>query len=188
MQKPIVYTIGHSNHPIDYFLELLKKYSVSCIVDVRSFPASRYQPQYNQTPFKNVLKENNIGYLHLAKEFGGRQSDPDVLDREGRVNFELVRDTCLFKKGCERIRKGIEKGYVIALMCSEHNPIDCHRFSMISYALEKRGIEVRHILRDKTVKTNAELEDELLKIYKNQIPLHDSVFPARESDKTVKNM
>ncbi|HYG15411.1 MAG TPA: hypothetical protein VEC12_06615, partial [Bacteroidia bacterium] len=65
---------------------------------------------------------------------------------------------------------GIDKGYIMALMCSEAEPFDCHRFSMISVALEKEGLNVNHILKDKTLTTNARLENQLLKKYDKKIP------------------
>ncbi len=70
---------------------------------------------------------------------------------------------------------GREKGFVIALMCSESEPLDCHRFSMISFELCKEGFDVKHILKDKTLITNEQLEIQLLKKYENKIP-HPDIF------------
>lgn len=173
MDKPIIYTVGHSNHQIDYFLDLLKAYSINCLIDVRSLAASSYNPQYNKEPLSNFLKKNEITYLHFAEEFGARHTDPDLLDEEGKVDFEKVRKSWLFKNGVERLWLGLDKGFTIALMCSEGDPFDCHRFSMISIALEKDGFEVRHILKDKTLKSNGELEKQLLKKYDKKIPKPD---------------
>jgi uncharacterized protein (DUF488 family) len=177
MIKPAIYTIGHSTHPIDFFLELLKSYSINCIVDVRSIAASSYNPQYNEEAISAALSAANIKYLHFAEEFGARHTDPDLLDDEGKVDFELVRKSWNFKNGVERLWQGQEKGYVIALMCSESEPFDCHRFSMISYALEGEGFEVKHILKDKSIKTNIELEEQLLKKYEKKIPKPDMFQP-----------
>lgn len=173
MDKPIVYTIGHSTHPIDYFLELLREYNINCIVDVRSVPASAYNPQFNKEPFKSFLKSHQISYLSFAEEFGARQTDSSLLDENGQLDFVLVRKSFVFKQGLERIWQGIEKNFVIAVMCSESEPLDCHRFSMVSVGLEKDGIEVKHILKDKSVKTNTELEQTLLKKYEKKLPQSD---------------
>lgn len=177
MERPIIYTIGHSNHLIEFFVELLKAYSVNCVIDVRSVAASSYNPQYNKEPLSNFLKRNDITYLHFAEEFGARHTDPDLLDNEGKVNFELVRKSWHFKNGVERLWQGIEKGFTIALMCSESDPFECHRFSMISIALEKDGFEVKHILKDKTLKSNAQLENQLLKKYDKKVPQPDMFQP-----------
>ena len=173
MDKPIIYTVGHSTHLLEYFLELLQEYSVNCIVDVRSVAASGYNPQYNKVPLSNFLKNNRITYLHFAEEFGARHNDPDLLDEDGKVDFEKVRKSWNFKKGVERLWEGIDKKFTIALMCSESDPLDCHRFSMVSIALEKDGFEVNHILKDKTLKSNSELEMQLLKKYDKKIPKTD---------------
>jgi uncharacterized protein (DUF488 family) len=177
MDRPTIYTVGHSTHPIEVFLDLLKAYSINCLIDVRSVAASSYNPQYNKEPLTNFLKENGITYLHFAEEFGARHTDPDLLDDEGKVNFELVRKSWNFKQGVERLWQGIDKGFTIALMCSESEPFDCHRFSMVSIALEKDGFDVKHILKDKTLKTNAQLESQLLKKYEKKIPQPDMFQP-----------
>lgn len=177
MDNPIVYTVGHSTHQLDYFLELLREYGVTCVVDVRSIPASAYNPQYNQGPFKAFLNNHKITYLHFAEEFGARQTDPDLLDNEGKLDFELVRKTRLFKNGLERIWQGVEKNFTIAIMCSESEPLDCHRFSMVSYGLEKDGFDIKHILKDKSIKSNSELEKDLLKKYEKKIPQRNLFEP-----------
>ena len=177
MNKPVIYTIGHSNHTIEVFIDLVRSHSVNCIIDVRSLAASAYSPHFNKEPLGDTLKENRITYMHFAEEFGARHTDPDLLDDDGKVNFELVRRSWNFKTGLERLWQGIEKGFVIALMCSESEPFDCHRFSMISIALEKEGLEVRHILKDKTLRTNADLEEQLLKKYEKKIPQPDMFQP-----------
>ncbi len=186
MDRPKIYTIGHSSHPIEVFLDLLKTFSVNCLIDVRSVAASSYNPQYNKEPLSNFLKASGIIYLHFADEFGARHIDPDLLDEEGKVNFELVRKSWNFNNGVERLWQGLDKGYTIALMCSESDPFDCHRFSMVSIALEKDGFEVKHILKDKTIKTNAQLESQLLKKYEKKIPQPDMFQPNISLDDQLK--
>lgn len=182
MDKPIIYTVGHSTHPLDYFLSLLQEYAVNCLVDVRSVAASRYNPQYNKEPLANFLKNNGIVYMHFPEEFGARHTDPDLLDTEGKVDFEQVRKSWNFKNGVERLWSGITKGYTIALMCSESDPFDCHRFSMISVALQHDGFEVMHILKDKSLKSTPELEQLLLKKYAPRLPKPDMFQPNVTQD------
>lgn len=186
MDKPIIYTIGHSNHSIEIFLDLLKTFSITFLVDVRSVAASSYNPQFNKESLSNSLKSNGIIYLHFAEEFGARHTDPDLLDDDGKVNFEYVRQSWNFKNGVDRLWQGIDKGYSIALMCSEGEPFDCHRFSMVSIALQIEGFEVKHILKDKTLKTNAQLETQLLKKYEKKIPQPDIFQPNVSLDDQLK--
>ena len=186
MNNPKIFTIGHSTHPIDVFLDLLKTFSINCLIDVRSVAASSYNPQYNKDQLSNYMKANRITYLHFAEEFGARHTDPDLLDDEGKVDFELVRKSWNFKNGVERLWQGLDKGYTIALMCSESEPFDCHRFSMVSIALQKDGFDVRHILKNKTLITNVELECQLLKKYEKKIPQPDMFQPNISKDEQLK--
>lgn len=177
MDNPVIYTIGHSTHPVSFFLCLLREYNINCLIDVRSVAASRYNPQYNKEPLSNFLKNNGIIYIHLPDEFGARHTDPDLLDEKGKVDFAKVRKSWIFKNGVERLRSGIEKGYTIALMCSEGDPFDCHRFSMITVALQQDGFRVLHIMKDKTLKSTSDLEQLLLKKYAPQLPKPDMFEP-----------
>lgn len=174
---PVVYTIGHSAHPADYFLELLNAFNISCIVDVRSVAASAYNPQYNKEPLSAFLNRNNIAYHHRPEEFGARHHEIELLDEEGKVDFEKVRKTWHFKNGMDELWKLTESGERTALMCSESDPFDCHRFSMIAVALKSEGFEMIHILKDKTVKTQEELEQQLLRKYEKKLPKPDIFNP-----------
>ncbi len=177
MKDPIIYTIGHSTHPMDYFLTLLQAFAVNCLVDVRSVAASAHNPQYNKEPLSTVLKNNGITYLHLPREFGARHRDSDLLDENGKLDFEKVRRSWHFKHGIDRIWRGVENRYIISLMCSESNPLDCHRFSMIAVALEERGLHVQHIMKDKTLKSSLDLEKLLLEKFDAKVPKPDMFQP-----------
>jgi len=174
----MIYTIGHSNHEIDYFEGMLGVFGVNCIIDVRSVPASAYSPHFNREPLSAYLKRRNIMYLHFGQEFGARHTEPEVLDESGKVDFDKVRQSSLFLSGVERLRAGLDKGYTVALMCSEADPFDCHRFSLISYYLARNGFTVKHILKDKTAIDNSELEKRLLKTYDKHIPKPDLFNPV----------
>lgn len=162
-----IYTIGHSTHEVDYFIDLLKTHGVDCVVDVRTLAASRYNPQYNKSNLSVSLKDQGITYIHMPEEFGARRSDPPALS-----------------KGIERLKHGVNKGFTIALMCAEADPLECHRFSMISPAL-KDDFEIYHILKDNSVLTNLELEQELLKKYKKKLLTSDLFQSAHTYEERV---
>lgn len=177
MERQVIYTIGHSTHSIDYFMELLRAYSVTCVVDVRSVPASSRNPQYNQEPFSNFLRKSGVDYLHFPEGFGARHSDPDLLDENGKVDFLKVQRSWNFRDGVEKLWLRAERGVTIALMCSESDPFECHRFSMISIALVKDGFEVKHILKDKSLLSNRDLEKLLFKKYEKKLTQPDMFNP-----------
>ncbi len=178
MYTNLIYTVGHSNHDIDYFRELLEYFGINCLIDVRSVPSSAYNPQFNKEPLSAYLKRCDVMYLHFGHEFGARHTESEVLDNSGKVDFDKVRQSTFFLSGVERLKTGLNKGYTIALMCSEAEPFDCHRFSLISYYLVRNGFTVKHILKDKTIVDNGELEKRLLKIYDKKIPKPDLFRPV----------
>jgi len=171
MARPRLFTIGHSTHKIDFFIGLLKTHNVTCVVDVRTLAASRFNPQYNKSALSASLRDNDVTYIHMPEEFGARPTNPSLLTN-GRVDFDKVRNSEGFKKGVERLRHGVNKGFTIALMCAEADPLECHRFSMISVAV-KNEFEILHILKDTSITTNVDLEQELLKKYKKKMLTSD---------------
>ena len=160
MSAPVIYTIGHSTHVIAYFLKLLSHYGVTCVVDVRSMPASRFNPQYNKKALAESLESIGVKYVHFGDAFGARQTDPALLNQGGFVDFEKVRNTGKFKNAIEELHTRSGAGDTLALMCSEAEPLTCHRFVMIS--VELKAFEVRHILKDMSFATQEELERALL--------------------------
>lgn len=176
------FTIGHSNHPIEYFLELLQAHDIDCVIDVRSTPASKYTPQYNQRPLAAFLQQHAIQYLSFAEAFGARHTDPEVLDENGQVDFEKVRVTDAFRSGVRRVETGLERGYRIALMCAEADPLECHRFSMVTVHFAKVGYHVWHILKDKSLLSQQQLEDLLLEKYQKKLPQPSLFEPDIDED------
>lgn len=170
-----LYSIGHSNQSLDGFLILLNAHDVNCVIDVRSVPASTYSPQFNQESLKYFLKSHGVQYLHFGDEFGARRTD--CLNESEQVDFEKAVETPLFQKGVERVMKGLEKGFRIAFMCSEADPLECHRFSLVSRYFYDQGLDVQHILKDGTLASHASLEKEMI----NQF-LHSRKYRLPEVD------
>lgn len=170
-----LYSIGHSNQSLEDFLNLLAVHGVNCVIDVRSVPASKYSPQFNQDSLKYFLKRHEVQYLHFGDEFGARRTD--CLDENEQVDFEKAVETLLFKKGVERVMKGLEKGFRIAFMCSEADPLECHRFSLVSRYFYERGIDVQHILKDASLVSQADLEKEMIASF-----LHSRKYHLSEVD------
>jgi uncharacterized protein (DUF488 family) len=157
MSEPLaVWTIGHSNHPLPHFLDLLEKEEIRFLVDVRSFPYSRHAAQFNREELREALGQRAIGYLFLGEELGGRPSRGEDYDDEGRALYwRMARDPG-FQCAVERLIAGARE-HRIALLCSEADPQDCHRRLLIGKVLADRGIELRHILRDGGVRAETEV-------------------------------
>ena len=186
MKNQTIFTIGHSRHKIDCFIRLLRYHQCNIIIDVRSLPYSRIAPQFNRNRLSLSLRESKIHYMDFQKEFGARQTSSYLLDSNGKVDFDKVRLSSSFKDGIARLTRGLDLGYRIALMCSEANPFECHRFSLISYQIIQEGGLVSHILKDGDLKENAKMEDELISKYKNKLPRSDLFKQITRKDQIEK--
>jgi uncharacterized protein (DUF488 family) len=150
----MIYTIGHSTHPIDEFIRILHAYKIQLVVDVRTIPRSRHNPQFNQAELEQELHNQGIGYLHL-KELGGLRHTSQASINTGWKNasfrgFADYMQTVEFQAGLEQlIELASQKRTVI--MCAEAVPWRCHR-SLIGDALLVRDISVEDILGEKISK------------------------------------
>ena len=144
----MIYTIGHSNHPIEKFIELLQAYKVETIVEVRSVPKSSYSTHFNKPNLIYELSQFHIQYSGmLMKMLGGRPEDTSVLNSDNKIDEALIEKKEWYKDGIKKLIS-LSKESKIAIMCSEENPKNCHRGYIISHALLKKGEEVHHIRGD----------------------------------------
>lgn len=150
-----VFTIGHSTHAQERFIGLLSRHGITVLCDVRSTPFSRVNPQFNRDALKSELPVNGIKYLFLGKELGARSDDPACYEG-GKVQYDRLARTDLFHQGLTRIQEGIRRGFTIALMCAEKEPLECHRTILVSRHLVALGIDVQHIHADGKLESHAE--------------------------------
>lgn len=165
----MIFTVGHSTHRIERFVELLRKHGITALADVRSSPYSRFNPQFNREPLKKTLRELGISYVFLGEELGARSKDRCCYDN-GRVNYRKLAQTSLFQSGLERLKTG-SATHRIALMCAEKEPLDCHRTILVARELENSGVPVSHILEDGATETHEAAISRLKR--QLQIPEHD---------------
>lgn len=157
-----LYSVGHSNHDWPSFAALLRTAGVTDLADVRSRPFSRYCPHFNRGPLEKGLREHGIAYIFLGDLLGGRPDSPALYDDEGRVNYERVRQTEAFQRGLDRLI-GQRSGGAIAFLCSEEDPLACHRGLMIAPALRALGHVCGHLRKDGSIESNADMENRLLR-------------------------
>ena len=156
-----VFTVGHSNQPIDEFIELLQLHRVEAVVDIRSHPGSTWSPQFNRAPLRDRLKSDGIRYAFMGNQLGVRSKDPSHF-QDGRISYGRLAESAEFQQGLSQVVRASAQQQV-ALMCSEQDPLTCHRSILIAPALEQAGIDVRHILRTGDLVPHDELLERLLK-------------------------
>ncbi|MDD5341099.1 MAG: DUF488 domain-containing protein [Patescibacteria group bacterium] len=152
-----VFTIGHSTHPMKEFIDILKAYKISELIDVRRFPGSAYNPQFNQYILKRTLKKNEIKYLWLGQELGGYRAKKElakVKNKQGACwrsswfrNYAIYMQTKGFQNGFKKLLKEV-KGGNAAIMCAELLYWNCHRM-LLSDKLKSLGYKVIHIQNQK---------------------------------------
>ena len=133
---PILRTIGHSNHSLHKFLGLLAAHNVSTLVDVRSWPSSRWMPHFNCARLAESLAACGIGYRWFGKELGGKGDGntdaPGFHSSIGELAELAVREQA-------------------AMMCAEEDPMRCHRKRLLGPPLAKQGIALLHIRGDGSI-------------------------------------
>lgn len=149
-----IWTIGHSNHSFERFAELLRSERIEFIVDVRSFPYSRYAPQFNREQLEADVPRRAVRYLYLGAELGGRPTSEEHYDADGHALYGLMSEQASFRKAIERLIDGARR-HRIALLCSEGDPSHCHRRLLVGKVLTGSGLELRHILTDGSVRVEA---------------------------------
>jgi uncharacterized protein (DUF488 family) len=158
-----VYTIGHSTHSLDAFIALLQGAGVEAIADVRSTPFSRRLPHFNQGTLRQVLPGNGIAYVPLGLELGGRGNPHSVRDGQGRISYRSIAGSPEFEEGLRRVQSGSARMRV-ALLCTERDPLQCHRGILVSRVLAARGTRVVHILADGSTEAHGDAELRLLRL------------------------
>jgi uncharacterized protein (DUF488 family) len=161
-RKNIIFTIGHSNHTLEKFVELLRQHEVTTVVDVRSAPYSKWQPQFSKESLTDALKKLGIDYLFFGKELGARSDDPSCYEN-GKVQYRRLAKTYLFRQGLERVLIECETRRMV-LMCAEKDPLDCHRTLLVARELASAGVQVLHIHPDGHLESHFEAMTRLLKL------------------------
>lgn len=156
MDAPTLFTIGHSNHPLASFLRLLGQHGIEAIADVRSMPYSRYVPHFNPAALRSALTEAGIAYVYLGQELGARPDDPTCFV-DGRVSYERLAARPAYQAGLARVEQGVLK-YRLALMCTEKDPLDCHRMVLLCRHLRRSYPRIAHILADGSLEPNEAAE------------------------------
>lgn len=163
MAETTIYSIGHGSKAIDDFIAELKSYDIEYLLDIRSTPYSKWNPQYNQSALEIELKKSGIHYVFVGDTLGGHPKDDTCYDSDRKVLYDVIKDKEFFKKGLERLITANEKHVKLAIMCSESKPEECHRSKLIGQELLKKEISLKHIISKDLVKSQETVMNELTK-------------------------
>ncbi|MGI0045599.1 MAG: DUF488 family protein [Nitrosotalea sp.] len=144
---PAIFVVGHSTRTIGSFIDLLKAHSVDYLVDIRTIPKSRYNPQFNEDALKKKLKDHKIRYLHMKGLGGLRHSDKNSINLGWHnLSFRGFADYMQTKEFDSSLAQliALSKEHTVAIMCAEGNPFRCHR-SLVADALLVRHVKALHI-------------------------------------------
>lgn len=159
--KSTVYSIGHGNKTIEDFIRELESFDIRYLIDIRSKPFSKWNPQFNQTSLKMAIERNGIKYVFLGDKLGGLPDDRSCYDSNGKVVYDFMKDKDFFKEGLNRLITANKKAIKIAIMCSESKPEECHRSKLIGEELLKLDISINHIIAENKAKSQKAVISEL---------------------------
>ena len=172
-----IYMVGHSNHPLELFQSMLQRENITVLYDIRMIPFSRYVPQYNQTTFPDTLKEWNIEYRYFS-DIGPRvEGDTPLYNKDG-FNYELALNRERIITGLKKLSEELQEDDRVAIMATKREPLECHRFLILSRVLQEMGHTIRHILPDETLET-ADLEEKMVKSMHRRIK-RGTITPPEE--------
>src|ERR1700686_4202996 len=120
-----ILTIGHSTHSFEKLLSLLKAHNVGAVCAVRSAPYSRMNPQFNREGFAEQLRQNEIAYIYLGTELGGRTGDRACYEGR-RVRYDRLAQRDIFQSGFTECGVEASSKYALCLLCAEKEPLECH--------------------------------------------------------------
>ena len=164
-----LYTIGYSGFSIIDFISILKNYKIQVLVDVRSIPHSQYFEDYNEENLSYELRNAGIVYRNYKDNLGARPNNKKYYPK-GFLDFELFSKSQEFLEGFEKVKGIIKKGYVVAIMCAEKDPLICHRTNLIAKAFYEANFEIIHIMPEGKTCSQQDIEKRLL----------DKFFPDRK--------
>ena len=163
-----LFTIGHSAHSWAHFIELLCKYDIQAVADVRSSPYSARFPHFNCQAVERNLKQSRIRYVFLGHELGARRTELQCYV-DGVALYERIADTPAFRLGLQRLNAGMQR-YRLILLCAEQDPLECHRTILVCRHV-RHYARVQHILSNGSLESHTDAEIRLMK--EEGVPMGD---------------
>ena len=184
-----IYTIGHSNYPVEKLIDMLRHYKINCVIDIRGTPYSKYNIQFDKETIRYTLTKAGFIYMYMATEFAANRINKISYTKEGYSDFKKVTQEKDFLYGIERLKDGCNKGYRIALLGAMQDPIRCHRSILVGKALREKGFNVIHIMDDYSTENQDYIEERILDKYfpdRNQITIDALLGNEKTKEELIK--
>ncbi|MEI7847164.1 MAG: DUF488 domain-containing protein [Chloroflexota bacterium] len=162
---------------MDELVQLLKKYEIVYLIDVRSKPYSKFKPEYSKHELEQALDQLGIKYIFMGDLLGGQPDLPSCYTPDGKIDYSKLREKDFYKRGIERLNDAWQKQLLVVVMCSEQKPEMCHRSKLIGESLSGINIPVQHIDENGSLVLQ---EDVMLRLTDGQL----SLFGAEETNFT----
>ena len=170
MSSSSIFTIGYGSRTIEQLIQLLKQYQIAYLIDVRSKPYSKHNPEFSKRELQNNIEQANIRYVFMGDLLGGQPSVPSCYTKDGKIDYSKVREKDFYKRGIERLRNAWNQRLSVVILCSEQKPEMCHRSKLIGMSLTEARIPVEHI--DENGKLVSQ-KDVMLRLSNGQHPLFE---------------
>jgi len=151
-----IFTIGHASWTLSGLIDHIKGRGVTHLVDVRSSPFSKFQPDFCEKPLEKSAIRSGLTYIPMGDQLGGKPPHADCYT-EGKVAYDKVMQRDFFRRGIARLLESYQQGLTICLLCAEGDPTSCHRTQLIGRALAATGIQLIHLLPNGTSRTQSEV-------------------------------
>lgn len=173
---PTLFTIGYSAHTLAAFVGLLKMHGVSLLADVRSQPYSRLE-DFRKDHLEQSLPTEGVRYVFLGRQLGARRDEPECYVN-GQADYGRIAQLPAFLDGIDQLHRLMAE-HVVAIMCAEKEPLDCHRTILVARHLQADGVRVRHILADGAIEEHTDTERRLVRMLDIQPNLFEPDNSAR---------
>ena len=139
-----IYSIGYGNRSINDFIALLNQYDIKYLIDVRSRPYSKFNPDFNKESLERILTQNGVKYLFMGDRIGGLPDDL-TCRTDDKIDYDKCKKNSGYIEGINRLVTAYEKNLKVAMMCSESKPHECHRSKLLGEMLRERNVITQHI-------------------------------------------
>lgn len=180
-----IFTIGYGSRPVDELVQLLKKYEIAYLIDVRSKPYSKFKPEYSKHELEQAIENAGLKYVFMGDLLGGQPDLPSCYTPDGKIDYSKLREKDFYKRGIERLKDAWQKQLPVVVMCSEQKPEMCHRSKLIGESLCGINIPVEHIDENGNLVSQKEV---MLRLTDGQLSLFGSDdFTSRKKYKKAES-